>query len=49
VDAKSKNNSGFTPLTWTARKGNEAVVRLFLEREDVDISPKDIFGYTPLT
>ena len=45
----SKDSRGRTALTWAARGGYEAVVRLLIERGDVDINSKDSDGRTALT
>ncbi|KND92754.1 Inversin [Tolypocladium ophioglossoides CBS 100239] len=37
-----------TPLSLASARGNEAVVRLLLEREDIDVNPRDEMGQTPL-
>ena len=37
-----------TCLMWAAENGHEAVVRLLLEKEDVDINAKDNEGMTSL-
>ena len=39
---------GRTPLSWAAERGHETVVRLLVERDDVDINAKDADGRTPL-
>ena len=43
-----KDIAGRTPIAVAATEGYEAVVRLLMEREDVDINSKDKYGYTPL-
>ena len=43
-----KDDLGWTPLIWAAMNGQEAVVRLLIERDDVDINAKDRDGRTPL-
>lgn len=40
--------SGLTPLSFAARHGHEAVVKLLLSTEDVDPDIKDRDGRTPL-
>jgi ankyrin repeat protein len=49
VDVDSKDNSGQTPLSWAAKRGNKAVVKLLLATGDVDIDLKDNSGQTPLS
>ena len=39
---------GYTPLGWAARNGHEGVVRILLERDDVDINKSNKCGWTPL-
>ena len=43
-----KDESYRTPLVWAAERGHEAVVRLLIERDDVDVNIKGDFGETPL-
>ena len=43
-----KDDNGRTPLSWAAERGHEAVVRLLVKRDDVDINAKDNEGITPL-
>ena len=43
-----KDESGRTPLFWAASGGHEAVVRLLIERDGVDINAKDNDSWTPL-
>ena len=39
-----------TPLSWAAASGHEPIVRLLVEREDVDVDSKDnVHGRTPLS
>ncbi|KAI9781186.1 MAG: hypothetical protein M1839_006294 [Geoglossum umbratile] len=38
-----------TPLSWAAEKGHEAVVKLLLATEKVDLDSKDSYGQTPLS
>ena len=38
---------GRTPLSWAAELGQEAFVRLLIERGGVNINPKDNRGKTP--
>lgn len=44
----TRKTDGTTPLSNAAEHGNEAVVRLLLQREDVDAESKDIRGAPPL-
>ena len=46
--ADSKDNEGRTPLSWAAGRGEEAMVQLLIERDDVDINSRDRLGLTPL-
>jgi len=39
---------GNTPLSWAARNGHEGVVKLLLEREDVDPNYPGVNDLTPL-
>ena len=43
-----KDELGRTPLSWAAGGGHEAVVRLLVERDGVDINAEDNEGRTPL-
>jgi hypothetical protein len=48
-DLDSKDSNGQTPLSWAAAKGNEAVVKLLLEK-GADLESKDKkYGRTPLS
>src|SRR3984957_16060601 len=47
--ADSKGRDGKSPLSISAENGHEAVVRLFLARDDVDADSKDSRGRTPLS
>ncbi|OBT54158.1 hypothetical protein VE04_10305 [Pseudogymnoascus sp. 24MN13] len=42
------DNSGRTPLSRAAEDGSEAVVKLLIERDDVDANSEDNSGQTPL-
>ncbi len=48
ADLGSKNNEGWTPLSWAAESGNEAVVKLLLEK-GADLELKDEGGRAPLS
>lgn len=41
-------NGGWTPLSW-AENRHEAVVKLLVERDDVEADSKDWYGWTPLS
>ncbi|KAF2183391.1 ankyrin, partial [Zopfia rhizophila CBS 207.26] len=49
VDVDSKDGYGWTPLSWAARSGHEAVVKLLLETGKVDVDSKGGYGWTPLS
>lgn len=40
--------SALAPLSWAAKKGHEAIVKLLLEK-DAEIEVKDKWGQTPLS
>lgn len=44
-----KNLAGNTPLAGAAERGHEAIVRLLVERDDVDADSKDTSNRTPLS
>lgn len=47
--AYSKYYNSRTPLSQAAESGHEAVVKLLVERDDVEVGSKDEFGQTPLS
>jgi hypothetical protein len=50
VDPDSKDfHYGQTPLMWAAAHGHEAVARLLLHKDRVNINSKDSYGRTPLS
>ena len=44
-----QDSYGRTPLSWAAGRGHEAVVKLLLETDKVDVDSKDSYGQTPLS
>jgi len=49
-DVQATDFHGNTALTWAAKRGHEGVVRLLLERKDVDANTPDTkYGRTPLS
>ena len=49
VMADSRDGFGRTPLSWTAGEGHETIVRMLLERDDVNPDSTDENGQTPLS
>ena len=49
LDADSKDSEGRTPLLLAAVYGNEAIVKLLLERSDINADAKDEWGGTALS
>ncbi|OBT64232.1 hypothetical protein VE03_06864 [Pseudogymnoascus sp. 23342-1-I1] len=47
--ANSTDRYGRTPLAFAASEGHTAIMRLLVERDDVDLDSKDIYGRTPLS
>ncbi|KAJ9660151.1 hypothetical protein H2201_007058 [Coniosporium apollinis] len=48
TEVDSKDEDGRTPLSWAALYGQEAVVKLLVERDDVYAESQDEEGLTPL-
>ena len=49
IGADARDGYGRTPLWWAAEEGPEAMVRLLVERDDVNADSRDDFGRTPLS
>ena len=49
ISADSEDQDGLTPLWCAARNGHEAVVKLLVERDDVEANCEDRYGQTPLS
>ena len=47
-DVELRDRTNRTPLSWAAGNGHEAVVRLLIERGDVDINAKDYYRRSSL-
>jgi len=45
---RKEDKFGRTPLLWAAWQGHEAVVKLLVGRDDVEVHSKDNYGQTPL-
>jgi len=43
-----RDSTGFTPLSWAARQGNQGAVALLLTRDDIGPDEPDNYGATPL-
>ena len=48
-DLDLKTDSGQTPLSLAAKAGHEAIVRLLIQRDDIEINSRDSEGQTPLS
>ena len=48
-DPNVKDSYGQAPLSWTARNGHDAVVKLLLAKDGVDPDSKDKYGQMPLS
>ncbi|KAL6818859.1 hypothetical protein GGI42DRAFT_14446 [Trichoderma sp. SZMC 28013] len=49
VNPDLKAEFGFTPLSYAACNGHEAVVNVLVQRADVNINSQTSFGYSPLS
>ena len=48
-EINARDGAGCTPLLWAAKNGHDGVVRLLLERKDVDPNQSNNQGSTPLS
>ena len=48
AELESRDNCDWTPLLRAAQKGNEAVAKLLLATNQVDVDSKDHYNSTPL-
>ncbi|KFY83078.1 hypothetical protein V498_08310, partial [Pseudogymnoascus sp. VKM F-4517 (FW-2822)] len=49
ININTETSYGETPLSWAAKMGHEAVVKLLLQRDDIAADLKDSGGRTPLS
>ncbi|KAF2183469.1 ankyrin, partial [Zopfia rhizophila CBS 207.26] len=50
VDVNSKDNKGWTPLSYAAGEGHEMVVKLLLVKDEIGVNSKDAYyKRTPLS
>jgi ankyrin repeat protein len=49
IEVNSKDEDGRTPLSWAAKEGHEAVVKLLLAISTIEVNSKDKNGQTPLS
>lgn len=47
MNVNSRDNDGYTPLAWAARRGHLEVVKALLERKDLVKVTRDEDGWTP--
>lgn len=45
---EARSSNGQTPLSWSARTGQDAIVKLLLEKE-ADVNFRDVYQRTPLS
>lgn len=44
----SKDNYGWTALSWAAKKGHESIAKLLLSHWEIEVNSRDIYGRTAL-
>ena len=49
VDINSKDKVSWTPLSWAARRGHKAMIKLLLATGKADVDSKDNYSWTPLS
>ena len=49
IQADSRDSNGRSPLSYAAESGQEAVVKLLAERDDVEMNSRDKYGRSPLS